>query len=243
MCKENISSWGLMHFCPWRDLLWLCISWSPCSLTCVSGWPASKNIITNCKAKRAWKPTVMWAIVKLFKQLFHSSTLEGATQEMWASLVAQRVKRLPEMQEIWVRSLGQEDPWRRKWQPIPVFLPSESHGQRSLVACSLWDRKESDMTERLHFHFHTGNICLLSFKRKSSIYIFFWKALVNQAVRIWATEKSLTGSFQWRGQNKGRHMCGNKRRPDASTGARNCTRKSPSSNPTWPWGWTFSLTS
>ena len=31
-----------------------------------------------------------------------------------ASLVAQTVKRLPTMQEIWVQSLGQEDPWRRK---------------------------------------------------------------------------------------------------------------------------------
>ena len=39
--------------------------------------------------------------------------------------------------------------WRRKWQPTPVFLPRESHGQRSLVGCCLWGRTESDMTERL----------------------------------------------------------------------------------------------
>ena len=37
--------------------------------------------------------------------------------------------------------------WRRKWQPDPVFLPGESHGQRSLVGCSLWGRRESDTTE------------------------------------------------------------------------------------------------
>ena len=37
------------------------------------------------------------------------------------------------MQETQVRSLGWEDPWRRKWQPIPVFLPRKSQGQRSLV--------------------------------------------------------------------------------------------------------------
>ena len=37
--------------------------------------------------------------------------------------------------------------WRRKWQPIPVFLPGESQGQRSLVGCSLWSRTESDTTE------------------------------------------------------------------------------------------------
>ena len=37
--------------------------------------------------------------------------------------------------------------WRRKWQSTPVFLPGESHGQRSLVGCRLWGHTESDMTE------------------------------------------------------------------------------------------------
>ena len=37
--------------------------------------------------------------------------------------------------------------WRRKWQPTPVFLPGESHGQRSLVGCSPWGYEESDTTE------------------------------------------------------------------------------------------------
>ena len=45
-------------------------------------------------------------------------------------------------------------PWRRKWQSTPIFLPGEFHGQRSLVGCSPRGCKESDMTERLHFHFH-----------------------------------------------------------------------------------------
>ena len=44
--------------------------------------------------------------------------------------------------------------WRRKWQPNLVLLPGESCGQRSLVGCIPWSRKESDMTEWLHFHFH-----------------------------------------------------------------------------------------
>ena len=44
--------------------------------------------------------------------------------------------------------------WRRRqWHPTPVLLPGKSHGQRSLVGCSPWGRWESDMTERLHFHF------------------------------------------------------------------------------------------
>ena len=40
-------------------------------------------------------------------------------------------------------------PWRRKQQHTPVFLPGQSHGQRSLVGYSPWDCKESDMTEQL----------------------------------------------------------------------------------------------
>ena len=38
-------------------------------------------------------------------------------------------------------------PWRRAWQPTPVFLPWESHRQRSLVDYSTWGCKESDVTE------------------------------------------------------------------------------------------------
>ena len=44
--------------------------------------------------------------------------------------------------------------WRRQWQPTPVLLPGKSHGRRSLVGYSPWGREESDMTERLRFHFH-----------------------------------------------------------------------------------------
>ena len=38
-------------------------------------------------------------------------------------------------------------PWRRKWQPTPVFLPGASQGRGSLVGCHLWGRTESDTTE------------------------------------------------------------------------------------------------
>ena len=43
----------------------------------------------------------------------------------------------------WVRKIL----WRRKWQPTPVFLPGESHGQRSLAEFSPWGHKELDTTE------------------------------------------------------------------------------------------------
>ena len=64
--------------------------------------------------------------------------------------MAQTEKNLLAMQVTWVLSLDGEDPWRRKWQPTPVSLPGEFHGQRSLVGYSPRDRKESDTTERRH---------------------------------------------------------------------------------------------
>ena len=41
---------------------------------------------------------------------------------------------------------------RRNWQPTPVLLSGESHGQRSLVGYCSWGHKESDMTERLYIY-------------------------------------------------------------------------------------------
>ena len=38
-------------------------------------------------------------------------------------------------------------PWRRAWQPTPLSLPGESHGQRKLAGCSPWDHKELNTTE------------------------------------------------------------------------------------------------
>ena len=61
----------------------------------------------------------------------------------------------------WIRKI----PWRRKWQPTPVFLPGESHGWRSLEGCSPQGHKESDMTEQFHF---LSFFFFLSFSRLSS---------------------------------------------------------------------------
>ena len=57
------------------------------------------------------------------------------------------------------------DPWvgkipcRRAWRPTPLFLPRESHGQRSLKGYSPWGCKELDMTEHTHTHTHTHTVC------------------------------------------------------------------------------------
>ena len=61
------------------------------------------------------------------------------------------VKNLPAMLETKVQSLGQKDPLRRKWQPTPVFLPGEFHGQRNLTGYSPWDCKESDTQKHIKY--------------------------------------------------------------------------------------------
>ena len=77
-------------------------------------------------------------------------SVEFSRQEYWSGLVVKnlhyqckRHKRCgfdPQVGKI---------PWRRKWQPTPVFLPGESHIQRRLVGYSPWGCKELDTTERL----------------------------------------------------------------------------------------------
>ena len=88
---------------------------------------------------------------------------------------------LPSMWETRVRSLGWEDPLEKEVAITPVFLPGESHGQRSLVGYSPWGRKESDMTERLHLF-----TSLLPFIYKALLWDFF----------SFKTDKSLLFSFK-----------------------------------------------
>ena len=68
------------------------------------------------------------------------------------------VKNPPTLKGMWIQSLGQKIPWRRKWQSTPAVFSGESHGQRSLVGCSPWGCEESDTTEWLHFHFSLSYI-------------------------------------------------------------------------------------
>ena len=72
-----------------------------------------------------------------------------------ASLVGQMVKNLPGSARD-PGSIPEKIPWRREWQPTPVFLPGKFHGHRSLVGYSPWGHKESDTGE--HTHMHTKQI-------------------------------------------------------------------------------------
>ena len=56
------------------------------------------------------------------------------------------------MQKTQIQFLGQEDPLEKGVATTPVFLPEESHGQRSRTGYSPWGHEESDMTEQLSTH-------------------------------------------------------------------------------------------
>ena len=69
-----------------------------------------------------------------------------------------RVKNLPALQELpWVGKI----PWSRKWQPTPVFLPGESHGQRSVASYIVHGvTKSQTQLKRLSMQAHQGPKCL-----------------------------------------------------------------------------------
>ena len=94
-----------------------------CLAPCFKPWIPSTKVGTQ-------------SISSVFKDQFH----------LWASLMAQTVKNLPAKQETQVWYLVGKTTWRKKWQPTPVFLLGELHGQRSLAGYSPWDGKDSDTT-------------------------------------------------------------------------------------------------
>ena len=104
----------------------------------------------NCFPTQSSKPIFQW-LLKMNKVLGSSDSCENIQKQKPETknkqfLVAANYK------DGQFRCLGQEDPWKRKWLPIPVFLPRKSHEQRSLVGCSPWGCKESDMTEDTNTH-------------------------------------------------------------------------------------------
>ena len=77
-------------------------------------------------------------------QPFHFCTLMGFPGGASGTEPVCQCRRLKRHRiNPWVRKI----PWRRKWEPAPVFLPEESHGERSLAGYSPWGREELDMTE------------------------------------------------------------------------------------------------
>ena len=98
----------------------------------------------SCVFKTLFRVVVSWKSCK--QQVF-----VGFTPQVQASQVVLVVKTLPAnagvakdtVSDLWMGKI----PWRRKWQPVLVFLPGKSDGQRSLADHSQWGHKELDTTE------------------------------------------------------------------------------------------------
>ena len=74
----------------------------------------------------------------------------------------------------WVRKI----PWRRKWQPTPVFLPEKFYGQRNLAAYSPWGLKELDISE----HCTALKAAEITDRNLANQLTFNWASLVVQLV-------------------------------------------------------------
>ena len=98
-----------------------------------------------------WK-MLLWTMVYrfLYKYMF-SFWLQGDIQNR-ASLVAQWQRICLQCKRLRFNPQVGKIPWRRAWQPTPVFLPGEFHGQSSLAGYIPWGHKKSDRTEQLIFH-------------------------------------------------------------------------------------------
>ena len=145
--------WKLSHSCRWKK-----VRQGPSStgagrqVDSKSSWPFVLSFSTlepqaasflEKQKRRMWRgetlstspvcsrETGRWEEVRMQRKL--SSQIIGIFGSRSGSVVKKKKKKktclpMQETQEMQVRPLGWEDPWRRKWQPIPVFLPGEFHG-------------------------------------------------------------------------------------------------------------------
>ena len=113
--------------------------------------PCLFNLYTEYIMRKA-RLDELQAVIRITRRNINNLRYANNTTLMAESLtilvVAQIVKNLPAVRETRVWFL-RKIPWRREWQPSPVRLPGESHGQKNLVGYSPWDCKELEMTEWL----------------------------------------------------------------------------------------------
>ena len=86
---------------------------------------------------------------------------------------------------------GRKIPYRRKWQPTPIFFPGKSHGRRNLVGYSPWGRKESDMTER-HLLIHVKCLKMLWNGSPERLLLL----LLSRFSRVWLLATPQTAAYQ-----------------------------------------------
>ena len=105
--------------------------------------------------------------------IFSRQKLNRNWSSNWSSVV--KIIRVPYRRHQFNPLVG-KSPWRRKRQPTPMFLPGNSHGQRSLAAYSAQGHKESDMTaaEQQHEMLSSGTL-RDSLAHSQDVHTLFWK--------------------------------------------------------------------
>ena len=122
------------------------------------------------------------------------------TARFGASLVAQTVENPPAMRETWVRSLGWKFPWKRAWQPTPVFLPGESPwteepGGLQRVQHDWVTKHSTNSTKESALHFK--KLALATVAGKGG-------GMVRPGGRFWCPAKGRCAGLGWAG---GRTCC------------------------------------
>ena len=120
---------------PWAShCLWnLALNCS--SVACVCAW--------SCPEK-SLRGTFKWVSNHFLEAIFDQYGLPCGANGKGSTCQCRSCKR--SRSDPWVG----KNPWRRAWPPTPVFLPGESHGQRSLAGYSLWGCKELDTTKAIY---------------------------------------------------------------------------------------------
>ena len=94
-----------------------------------NGTPLQYSCLENPRDGGAWWAAVHGVAQSRTRQKWLSSSSTKCEELPWWLLQCRRRVFDPRVSKI---------PWRRQWQPTPVFLPGISHGQRSLVGYSPW---------------------------------------------------------------------------------------------------------
>ena len=150
--QHSFQIFYVYYFCCWENTLknWIVRSCLLAPVTRIAELTMTLPNNDNSLSVQRWT----WAST-IERMKFVSSNMLEATQNI-GSLVAHLVKETAcQCRRRGFNPWIGKFPWRRKWQPTPVFLPKKFHGQRSLAGYSPWGRKESDTTEYTHTHTHT----------------------------------------------------------------------------------------
>ena len=133
-----------------------------------------------------------------------------------ASLVAQMIKNLPACRRTGFNPWVGKIPWRREWQPTPLFLLEQFHGQRSLADPSPRGCKESDTTEQLTLTLSLpsrkaqySEICMLSHFNHVRLCVTLWTIACQAPLSMEFSRKNtwvgchafLQGIFPTQGSN------------------------------------------